>query len=445
MFASKRGAAESAARRTALGDRPRRRLRSGVRRSVVSVIAATLAAGALTVLVPQAAFAADLDDNHNPFTFNMQGSSNNAPTGDKWNTTIRRLMEHHDIGTLQEAGTPPGTLRGTFRRNGRTIHHYEWNIGTRTRPQTYHVYWVHTDTGANRVNLATIVRQELQPTQLNIVDGGPADSDARPSLGVRLGSTWFWNIHGWSGSGNDTQYTLERAAAASGGSDWVAMGDFNRLPDRARQAFQSRNHQWHLYAPSGQTQQSGNVLDYMVTPLDIDGYGASPIVNLDSDHVAVQFGRLRAAASQYFLFRNAFTHANLTFAEQGNNKGDLWAEEYHPGFWNTHWRLTEIGHTSKFTLTNQETGKCITRQYSPTSNSVIFMNSCTQEMAQQFDFYDAGRDGQIRIKAVNTNLCIGNDKDGYFATLESCTIPNSRWFFENNHPDADRSGVEVGF
>src|SRR5262249_40498482 len=151
--------------------------------------------------------AANLEE-HRPVSYNMQGSQGGDVTP-KWASDIRRLLLEHDVLALQEAGpVPPLNPEGRdfqYRNSrtvlGHTIYHYLRNFGTERHPIRRHVYFMNTDPGANRNNLAMVTEEEVQPGNLWVTTA--TFDGTRASFGVRLGNTVFNNLHGASGSGND--------------------------------------------------------------------------------------------------------------------------------------------------------------------------------------------------------------------------------------------------
>ncbi|MFC8424151.1 endonuclease/exonuclease/phosphatase family protein [Streptomyces sp. NPDC057236] len=182
---------------------------------------------------------------------------------------IGRLMEldllNLSLVALQEAGRPPRYDPGGYNPHVRRIpqnQYVRWNaagtqrvsedvlevpLGTPARRRGY-VYWLHTHndistTGRNNIGIVTYSRLPLDDGRTHIwVAAGPVDSNGvstgRPALGVRLGDTVYWTLHGDSQTnGSDVPQILrninrQMSAAGPNGAAmrYVVMGDFNRTP-----------------------------------------------------------------------------------------------------------------------------------------------------------------------------------------------------------------------
>jgi hypothetical protein len=257
---------------------------------------------------------ADAPDPGALATWNMQGGT--AGKDSKWNTGVRRLASQHDAVVLQEAGSgPPGSAHTrddedpenapeTYHGPGarwwcccgggrpRQVRQSTWNPGTRRRSDSFHLYSMQTDPngGANtggRVNPIIVSRY---PADKVAVVANPMGG--RPALGILVRSTWIFNVHAWSGGGNDAPGLL---AAISGffswrrffawlGKNFIVMGDFNRDPSTMQAAAARAG---ASIASTGQaTHQAGRNLDY--------GIGTRPrrstrLANPGSDHTPVRF------------------------------------------------------------------------------------------------------------------------------------------------------------
>ncbi|MEM5373340.1 cytolethal distending toxin subunit B family protein [Paraburkholderia azotifigens] len=223
-------------------------------------------------------------------TWNLQGSS--ASTESKWNVNIRHLLLGKnndgsvrdsmpiDIVTIQEAGSLPDsiTINPPLPLDGRLVNpdevvapieEYLWNLGTRARPINYYVYFSRIDAGANRVNLAIISRDRanqvffLKPR---------AWSGARPILGIRLGSDYYFSIHSLANGGMDSGAIIARVweyfSENKINDQWFISGDFNRNPDRLKDLLR-RNYPQEYRDVTFQnqdrpTQKGGGNLDYGV-------------------------------------------------------------------------------------------------------------------------------------------------------------------------------------
>ncbi|MFJ7966637.1 endonuclease/exonuclease/phosphatase family protein [Streptomyces sp. NPDC096324] len=262
-------------------------------------------------------------DGTSPFaSYNMLGSNNGA----RWTNEITQLVQQVPLVALQEVGSgPPAPVDDYIRdvRIGRTRPYgqpsnYErsrWMAGGVER----YVYFMQTDpqrisaTGEDtwrggRVNLATIT--DTPADQVYVLDNpgynpapnAPGDHYRdRPLLGLRFGSTWYWNAH--ARNRNDVQGLLRQvrdfaAEPAQHGTNWVMVGDFNvnilNVPtDDAR-------NQLHLQAgesllrPNRATYINGDEpseLDYAIAHGLPGGFTATVPRGAGSDHAEVHYRR----------------------------------------------------------------------------------------------------------------------------------------------------------
>ncbi|MFI5783875.1 RICIN domain-containing protein [Nocardia sp. NPDC051570] len=245
-------------------------------------------------------------EDHHPVTYNMQGGQGGDVTP-KWANDIPQLTRNHDVVALQEAGPiPPQDPNGRLFRyqnqvtiNGHVIYHYLRNFGTPSRPIDRHVYFLETDPNGHRVNLAFVTTDP--PTTFWATDS--AITTARPSFGVQFGNTVFNNLHGLSGSGNDIQSLLRNidAGQRSSARDWVAMGDFNRLPQDLAGRLPANS---HIYRPGVPTHMGGSEFEYMASSRSVPLYTAHAMTGISADHLPVEFGVLRPQARGPFEFGN---------------------------------------------------------------------------------------------------------------------------------------------
>lgn len=223
---------------------------------------------------------------HSPVTYNMQGSA--TGNGSKWTSDVLPLSNNHDIVALQEAGaSTPGVEFSRSSTNEGLLIQYKWNVGTNANPDYRYIYWLQTDPSGNRVNLAIVTH--VPANAVTTVQGG-IPGVSRGALGVRLGLSWFYTVHGLaSGGGDDAQLLANIAGANVTGFFWTALGDFNRDPSTLSTPFGA------IKYTSGQaTQQSGGELDYMVSSDDVtcDLYSyqvkGNRLGGLSSDHYPVE-------------------------------------------------------------------------------------------------------------------------------------------------------------
>ncbi|WP_316528164.1 glycosyl hydrolase family 18 protein [Kitasatospora brasiliensis] len=258
-------------------------------RLLPALLVLTLLAELLAVVAAKPAKAEVRD--FRPATWNMQAA------GARWRDVIPRLLETGDnVLALQEhPDTDPG-VGGRDDPNQRPddftpLGHNSLELGreilpgapqgaddiadqilTRFRwvnPRNHQTYYVaHTVNDMQNRALAFVTAEE--PAAYLLLQ--PAGSE-RPVLGVRLGQTWFFNIHANNeqGGGNDTGRILQAVATAPAvqGRSWAVMGDFNTPPDttmqQARAAMGGAAGNLHVVRTNEATHVQGRELDYMVT------------------------------------------------------------------------------------------------------------------------------------------------------------------------------------
>lgn len=240
----------------------------------------------------------------NSITWNMQGScsSDSSTSHNKW-TVVRSYLQY-DFIALQEAGPLnglPGSISIPFPnvdnpdRVTDILSVRQWNIGSSSRPtSTTYIYFLQTDTGANRCNIA-IVTPHLADEVILLYRNPPH----RPILGLRIGNDYVFNIHAASmGPHNNNapelihrvyDYMLTRSS-----DSWIVMGDFNRSPESLMNSLRIVR---PLVANSimtvnqdHSTQRSGGNLDYAVVPNNNNGLTARRgLTHSPSDHQQVFF------------------------------------------------------------------------------------------------------------------------------------------------------------
>ncbi|MFC5667958.1 hypothetical protein ACFP3U_33960 [Kitasatospora misakiensis] len=250
-------------------------------------------------------------------TWNMQGARTPEDNGSRYTNDLPRLFGRSgldgraDIIALQEAGAPPGgatflqeihTDNTQYVNNlGYTIPVREYRIGSSSRTTGY-LYWLRTDTSDNewgRVNLAVFSRTRVAAADVYTTrEGRISDgTDSRTALGVNVDGVVYFSIHGSSGSGSDDPQLLLniRDQLAPSRLPWIALGDYNRLPDSLQTAIGPT---FTVQAPTQPTHPvdriaSGTrrVLDYAVVPT-VQGPSVTGVErrNLDaSDHYPVVY------------------------------------------------------------------------------------------------------------------------------------------------------------
>ncbi|NKI75598.1 cytolethal distending toxin subunit B family protein [Dickeya sp. CFBP 2040] len=270
--------------------------------------------------VPSAAVASLKD--YKTATWNMQGSS--AATESKWNVNVRGLISGNgavNVVSLQEAGTQPSSANPTGRIippvvtiSGRQIpiEEFEWNLGTRSRPDMRYIYYAQWDIGAGRVNPAVVTDRRADEV---IALRNPVINDGRPVLGVGFnratgvaGRDFFFTLHASANGGGDARPLLDSirnhfASRRDRNSQWMVMGDYNQDPNVLQQRINNSPalaSNVSIVAQGTPTQRSGGNLDYSVIG-QYDFHG--PLSNLlvaamfiaqlhgfiNSDHIPVKF------------------------------------------------------------------------------------------------------------------------------------------------------------
>ncbi|MEX3937705.1 cytolethal distending toxin subunit B family protein [Paraburkholderia phymatum] len=257
-------------------------------------------------------------------TWNLQGSS--ASTESKWNSNIRTVLlgnrddgpipvsRHIDVMMIQEAGSLPASITSNppLPLEGRLvnpdlvvapINEYVWNLGTSRRPIDYYVYFSRVDTGANRVNLAILSKEKADQV---ILLRPRAWSGARPILGIRLGSDYYFGIHALANGGTDSGAIVARVWEYFNqnqiSDQWLIAGDFNREPNQLRDLLRRSYPQEYRnvtfqYEDRPTHRTSGHNLDYGIAGqlnnpsggpnFDCNLFTPSLIGQLVSDHTPV--------------------------------------------------------------------------------------------------------------------------------------------------------------
>jgi cytolethal distending toxin subunit B len=224
-------------------------------------------------------------------SWNMQGG--NASTEDKWNTGVLPLLRGGtmagpaaNVVALQEAGQRPASaqIMMTATTPGGAYQEYSWQGGS-SRATPYFIYFMQTDPGANRVNLAIVSDQRAD----EVIVLPPPRAGSRAILGIRLGSEVYFTTHALSGGGTDVPRIVQAAhnsiTERNLGYQYLLLGDFNREPPT-----------WDLPAgtervDTGQmTHTSGHNLDYATSNLIGFAilFNAIRIALIMSDHYPVQ-------------------------------------------------------------------------------------------------------------------------------------------------------------
>lgn len=159
--------------------------------------------------------------------WNMLGGTNSVES--KWTTGVSMLFNkaQADVVCLQESGAPSGSTVPLPPPPwiGAAPVKYNYYLWTPFK-QSYHVLWVQTEPGGNRVNLSICC--VVAPVALLL--SPPGFAKTRPAIGMRVFGTDVFSLHGLSGSGNDVPGLIRNIAATTGGPGWQAAGDYNREP-----------------------------------------------------------------------------------------------------------------------------------------------------------------------------------------------------------------------
>lgn len=180
-------------------------------------------------------------------TWNMQGASQTSES--KWRSHVVGLARSNDIVAIQEAGVRPFSSQLVAALSVQdqfgvtyTVDHYRWQVGSATRGEWYHIYFL--DVQRARVNLALVVaeRSSLDIRHPLIISDGLPDNQGialtRPALGLRLRRAGqagngpvvsVYNFHAISGGGINAARVL-REISWHAGTPFVLLGDFNRDP-----------------------------------------------------------------------------------------------------------------------------------------------------------------------------------------------------------------------
>ncbi|MEV7815565.1 RICIN domain-containing protein [Streptomyces flaveolus] len=443
---------------------------------------------------------------------------------DKWRTGVAYLAARADVVALQEAGVAPPPLAPGERQEvltqddgrlliggdanrvppgvGRTVIHSVWQFGDQL-PQDRHVYWLQTDRSAQNsglggwrgltghVNLAIV--SSVPADQVAIVANPLATAEgnhpwsARAALGIRLGDTWYFTLHGMSGSGNDDRGLLQNIADFVSGQPlgmrhWIALGDYNRLPgnltipDGTQIYHTGRN----THAVFGQGSGNPRELDYAVgtaptngQPLvgrvavdDIDR-STAPVATM-SDHVPVFVGPFRAAAEPKAIYMDATVESMaaggvLDALQQGQDNGTLVDSYMRNGQLNQRWAIQEFD-DGALRFVGLQSGRCLDFLNAPTARSADTVESppvageklqlwdCDNGASQRWVAEYLGNDEYQLHNQANQDLCLnvsGGQDDvhkGVQTILWNCeNTVNERWIFTPSTPDIDADSEPWNF
>lgn len=421
------------------GDRTRMRF-------LVPMLAVAILVGLLvSITTPQRAAAAVED--YRPATYNMQGGA--GAGGSKWTTDLPQLMNAgYNVIALQEAGPqPPASavlqwtsdyLSGNQQWAGWRVQRYEWDPFPRRLNMPWYIYWVRTDFGGNRVNLAILTAHRADSVLIArpAFWGNNGLPTSRPALGIRLGQTLFYSVHALASGGGDGRGLLNNIAAQAGTRTWAAMGDWNRVP---RDLQTQRG--WHRYTSDRPTHMgagsANRELDYMVSNERITGYGGHAR-GFGSDHLSVGFFRMRANASVQLLNAHDGNRALEVEAQNSTTYGSsIVANNTTPGPYG-HYKFVSAGN-GNYTIRVTKTQSGVEEQCLDARDTRLRRYQCDGSSRQLFDLQQWGDTAQLRIKPLNRTTCIGDDTDfGWgteIVTTMACSKGEARFNFRfDNDP-----------
>lgn len=222
-------------------------------------------------------------EDDNIVTWNMQGATSGGEGN--WFNNVRNLLVRHGarIVVLQEAGSIRSVISLTRNQtlvlptvtnpdNVRApLTAYRWHVSNRFYPYDAYIYFLETNFGDNRVNLAIVTSQEVD----EVILLQPSDHEyGRPTLGIRIDRSYVFTVHAISRGGPDAPAIVNRIfrffqLTRPFFNSWMITGDFNREPDdlmnglrRYVQAFIGVRYITQNQA----TQRSGHILDYAIVP-----------------------------------------------------------------------------------------------------------------------------------------------------------------------------------
>lgn len=213
----------------------------------------------------------------NALTWNMQGAC--SASDSRWVANIEQMMlpaQGNEVLALQETGNRPDSAELLMDGPGQTIVNgylgrnlleYLWSYGTdRTDAQ---VYIYHFSTQPSRVSLAIVSRRRADETFVFY----PRGRATRPVIGIRIGSSYYFNMHADPNESEahlqvtEIENYMSERLEDDPNANWIIMGDYNRNPEDLRPLLDPPPPGVErLIVNSGQsTQLSGGELDYAVS------------------------------------------------------------------------------------------------------------------------------------------------------------------------------------
>ncbi|MFI9275731.1 glycosyl hydrolase family 18 protein [Kitasatospora sp. NPDC052896] len=451
------------------------RSRTGRRKRSVAVLLAMCLAGAASVLTATPAVAT-LGDRP-VITYNLQGATSGGDS--KWTTVVAGYARRADIVVLQEAGpTPPTLAPGTTPTvitaaqlaNANAVNlpntgvanqvtHTQWRSGL----TNLEVYFLQTDPNSSRTtgqptyrggrnNLAIVTHQAAAA-----VAAIPNPAGGRATLGLLIGTTWYFDVHARSSDhGADAPALINAIRAFVNGRNlreaWAAIGDFNRDPST-------------LAPPAGAaraatglpTHQSGGEYDYAIYTTGAAPAVAERLNGASADHYAVGLGPIRAAAEPTQLFtsptgapapqviENMQAGGVLDADRQGTaNLTPIVSYDRNIGA-NQSWNVNFYTDTpaEEVSFQGTQSGRCIDITNSgqhPGSGTTLSLYDCTGQASQRWIPLYLGNSQYEFQSAFLPDLCMNlaggqtdpNNKTN--AILYSCdNTPNERFIFTPAH------------
>ena len=439
-------------------------------------------------------------------SWNMQGSS--SPNMDKWRTGVAYLADRADVVALQEAGSrPPPNAPGTATnvhdlahgnlliagnvngnpnilppRIGSEVTHSIWQFGGPGFPQERHVYWLQTDRSANsqgdwntwtgHVNLAIVSTQPADDVVIVVNQLASATGNhpysARAALGIRIDDQWYFTLHGMSGNGNDDAGLLRNIdrfvddqPLASGVGDWIALGDYNHLPDN-NLAIPTGSRFYNTGQPTSSVFGQGRTpreLDYAVGTIANSGVlvgrvGMAPgdrrgnTIASMSDHVPVFVGPFRAAAEPTELYQDATVESMdgggvLDVNNAATAEGTPVSSYLRNGDPNQRWTIQQYD-DGTLRFVGKDSNRCLDyfNDTNPKAGEAIELWDCSNLASQRWMPEYLGNSEYQLHNMVDRDLCLnisGGQSDIHKAKrtiLWGCeNTPNERWIFTPSWPD----------
>ncbi|MGK4579107.1 RICIN domain-containing protein [Kitasatospora sp. HPMI-4] len=358
-------------------------------------------------------------------TYNLQGAGSGNDVN-KWTKDLPQLLAlHYNMVAIQEAGpgqAVPGTSLGTIATGGpQPVEVFQWNAGSQGRQEIVYIYYLRTDFGGNRVNLAIVT-----PWFTNQILYAP-NAGSRPAFGIRLGNSSYWTAHADSIGGlpNNAESTLNAIQAASPNANWLAMGDWNRDPDvrpvtAPAGAVQYRSAEYTV----GLYTDNPSEADYFFTgrPLTAAAlYEGVRLNAMSSDHTPVGLLplALRGGAEPIELRGDGNDRNRL--AVPGGSTADQTDLITYPPSSRTGgaaavpaagpeqtWRLEPFLGKSTFVLVNQRTGKCVDVHNGNGEFYVVDRTTCSGQATQDWSYHPNPDDSAtgVLVNGGHTTSCL---------------------------------------